>query len=708
MQELDIIPILVVSDSQNKAEMLNGLLRGEGLAVHPQWVDTTAGWNEQKAEPELVFYFDDTTDPALPDVITAARDIGSAVIVVSAQHEPGHAAEAMASGATSQVSLADTPLLAAIARRERRNRNDHARLSVLEHELDQNRRRLRSLIAGAQNAIAYSQEGVISSANPAWARHFGYESAEDLAGLPIMDLFADSDHDALKKVLRGLARGKSSEETIECKGRNADGEEFALELTLGTAEIDGEQQIQFTAATSENHETAGTSEALKEIDELETENKRLAAKLQVMQQCEPESRLLWPAVFAPVAAERINRPLSGSVRALVAFRPADPDKALSTFGPLGMAEAGSSIATTLSPLLEDDDLVVRIDDLTVLAIVSRKDEEKVQKWAEAVLQALGEHIFETSNRSSLLGFSAGIAPIDRVRRLEQLAQQALDAASSVPGTVNRAAASGAITAADTDDTGWAAVINEALEEQRFAIALRPIEDLSNANKLHEATARLLDREGKEILPETFMEPAARLNLAQSLEQRLIGHAFIALLRLLNTEENTQVIVPLSPAVMQDKELGTYLMGLVKRTKARLPAKSLIFELGTEDALHHVAEVEAFVKTVHDLNCGFGLRHYTPNDNADKLLQRIPLECLRLSPDCVIKLGEDETLAGRVTSLARDLAEKNCRIVASGVSDPTLMAKLYNLGITAFDGSVIGDAEIFDAHDASFEAAYKKD
>ncbi len=687
--------------------MLNGLLRGEGLAVHPQWVDTTAGWDEQKTQPELVFYFSDTRKPALKEVIAAARNIGSAVIIVSAQHEAAQAAAAMESGAASQVSLADTGLLAAVARRERRNRNEYARLSVLERELEENRRRLRSLIAGAQNAIAYSQEGVISSANPAWAKYFGYASPDDLVGLPIMDLFAASDHETLKKVLRGLARGKRSEETIECKGRKADGEDFGLALTLGIAEIDGEQQIQFTATTSENHQAAGTSEALKQIDDLETESKRLAAKLRVMQQCEPDSRLLWPSVFAPVAAERINRPLSGSVRALVAFRPADPDKALSTFGPLGIAEAGSSIATTLSPLLEDDDLVVRIDGLTVLAIVSRKDEQRVQKWAQAVLQALGEHIFETSNRSSLVGFCAGIAPIDRVRRLEQLAQQALDAVSNVPGSVSRAAASGAITAADTDDTGWAAVINEALEEQRFAIALRPIEDLSNANKLHEATARLLDREGKEILPETFMEPAARLNLAQSLEQRLIGHAFIALLRLLNTEENTQVIVPLSPAVMQDKGLGTYLMALVKRTKARLPAKSLIFELGTEDALHHVSEVEAFVKTVHELNCGFGLRNYTPNDNADKLLQRIPFECLRLSPDCVIKLGEDEALAGRVTALARELAEKNCRIVASGVSDPTLMAKLYNLGITAFDGSVIGDAEIFDAQDPSFEAAYKE-
>jgi len=706
VQDLDIIPILVVCDTQNKAEMLNGLLRGEGLAVHPQWVTTTANWDKLKTPPELVFYFDDTQEPSLQEVVAAAHGVSAAVIGVSAQHDPVRAAEAIDLGATASLSLAETKLLAAVARRERQNRYERAQLTELEHELEQNRLRLRNLITGAQNAIAYAQEGVISNVNPAWAKRFGYTEPEELVGLPIMDMFSETDQDNLKRVLRALSRGKKSDTSVECTARGANGDEFQLTLELGLAEIEGQQQIQFTAA-SEHAESGENSAALKQIDELEIDNKRLAGKLKALQQCEPDSRLLWPSVFAPVAAERVNRPLAGTVCALVAFHPADPDKALATFGPLGMAEAGGSIATTLSPLLMDEDLMVRIGDLTILAIVNRANEEKVQQWAEAVLRALDEHIFETSTRSSLLGFSAGIAPIDRVRRLEQLAHQALNAASSSPGTVNRVAASTIITAADTDDTGWSAVINEALEERRFAIALRPIEDLSSASKMYEASARLLDREGKEILPEAFMEPASRLDMAQQLEQRLIGHAFVTLLRLLKAEESSQVIIPLSTAIMQDEGLGDYLMALVNRTRARLPAKSLIFELGAEEALNHVAEVEAFVKTIHSLNCGFGLRNFAPNDNADKLLQRIATDSLRLSETCVARLSEDEALAERIRNLTSGLAEKNCRTVASGVSDPTIMAQLYNLGISAFDGSVIGEAEIFNARDPSFEALYSE-
>lgn len=706
MQDLDVIPILVVCETQNKAEMLNGLLRGEGLAVHPTWVNSTDNWEAQKSPPELVFYFEDTREPALDDVIAAADKLAASVIVVSAHHDPAQAAAALASGAAAQISLADTALLAGIAQRERRNRSEHASLKTLEHQLNQARQQLRSLMAGGQKAIAYAQEGVIANVNPAWAECFGYPGPDDLIGLPVMDLFSASGQEALKGLLRSLTRGKDIRNPNTLQGRRVNGETFEIELSLSSAEIDGEPQIQFTVAGSGSGSESGdgaSTAALKHIDTLEIEKKLLQAKLQTLEQREPDSRFLWPATFAPIAAERVNRPLAGSVRALIAFRPADSEKALSTFGPIGMAEAGSGIASLLSPLLEEDDLATRIDGMTVLAVINRPDEEGIQAWAEKALHTLGEHVFETSSRSSLLGYVAGIAPIDRVRRLEQLTHQALRAASGEPNSITRVQSSNVITTADTDDSGWSAMLTEALEEHRFAIALRPIEDLADADKLYEATSRLLDREGKEILPEGFMEPAIRLDLAQPVERWLVGHAFATLLRLLKSSETARVIVPLSPAVMKDRSLGDFLLGLVKKTHARLPVKSLIFELSMEEALQHVADVEEFSQRTQQLHCGFGLRHYKPADNADKLLRRLELDVLRLDPSCVAKLGSDEKLTERIKDLMQKLDGTNCRLIASGVNDANLMAQLYNLGISTVEGSAIGDSEIFNSQNPMFES-----
>lgn len=701
MEDLDIIPILVVCETENKAEMLNGLLRGEGLVVHPQWVKSTQNWEKLKTAPELVFYFQDTTDPSLEEVISAAQKLAAAVIVVAPNHDPEGSAASIAAGATAQVNLADTGLLAVIAQRERRNRSARSVVQTLERQLKQAREQLRGLMTGGQKAIAYVQEGVVADSNPSWVQRFGYGSGDELIGLPIMDLFADEDQQTLKANLRALSRGKGIKTPFTIHGLEVGGDTFEVELDINPVEIDGEKQLQFTIA-AQSEPGNDNSAALVHIDQLEKEKERLETRLHIQEQREPNSKFFWPATFGPIAAERVNRPLSGAVRALVAFRPVDIEKIGKTFGPIGLSEAGGSLATLLSPLLEEEDLAARIDNMTALALINRASEEQIQSWAEQVVHTLGEHVFETSSRSSLVGYSAGIAPIDRVRRLEQLTHQALNAAKNERNTVTRAETSAVITTADTDDSGWPALITEALEERRFAVALRPIEDLASADKLYEASSRLLDREGKEILPDGFMGPAIRLELALPVERRLIGHAFGALLRLLQASETTRVIVPLSAAIMGDETLADFLVGLVKRTNARLPVKSLIFELTLEDALQHVAETEAFSRKIHQLNCGFGLRHYAPGGNAEKLLSRLELDALRLDPKCVAKLASDENLSTRIRSLMAQLDGTECHLIASGVDDANLMAQLYNLGISTLEGNAIGDSEVFNSRNPMFE------
>lgn len=704
VEEPKIIPILVVSDTQNKAEMLNGLLRGEGLAVHPQWVNSLATVDTDKAAPELVFYFDDIGKPALEEVIAAARDMNAALIVVSTKHDQARAATAINLGAAAQVCLAETALLASIVRQEHRNRDDRAKLGALRHKVEQNNRQLRSLLAGTDSAIAYSQEGLITSANPSWVEYFGYSDPAELVDSPVMDLFSKADQDILKKKLRLLKRNKSVDGSIKCKAIRKDGSEFSTELTLETAEVDNEKQIQFTIA-GDKRKSEENAAALKHIDEIETEKNLLLKKLETLSQYESDSRFLWPTIFATIAAERVKRPLAGTARALVAFRPAHPQEAISMFGPLGLSEAGASIASLISPLLKEEDIATRIDQLTILTIVNRADDQEIRTWSESVINTLGEHIFETSSRSSLLGFAAGIAPIDRVRLLEQLTHQAVQATRGEPGSVNLVAPPAEITTVDTDDSGWSALISEALDERRFAIALSPIEDLSNTNKFYTATARLLDREGKEIVPDVFMEPAARLGLVQSIEQRLVGHSFIALLRLLQTDKNARIIISLSASVMKDTGLMNFLSRLIERTKTTPPGKSLIFELSMNETINHVISVERFIKELHPLDCGFGVRDYVPGNNADKVLDKLSIDSLRIGSDCIVELQRDEELAKHIKKLSLKLEAKNCHVIASGVNDANLMAQLYNLGLSTIEGNAIGGAEIFSSQNPMFEALH---
>jgi|GEM_PF-1992514 len=691
-EDLDIIPILVVSDSQNKAEMLNGLLRGEGLAVRPLWTDTTEGWESLPTAPELVFYFTDTGDPDLKSVVRAADAIAAPVVAIAAGDASLQAADALSTGAAAWVPTEDAPLLAATVRRERRYHVALARLQTAEREVENGRRRLESLVASSQDCLAYVQEGVVVETNPAWAERLEYPDADALTGLPVMDLFAGESHETLKQVLKAATKGRGTREPVALVARSAAGKDISLDVEIAAVDVDGERQLQLRVKGEDEAEGPSGELGLR-LDELESENRRLSEAVRASRQSEPGTRLLNPPIFAPAAAERIARPLAGTVRALVVVRPADQDETVSRFDPLEIAEAGTGIGPTVSPLLEDEDIATRIDDLTLVALINRPDQGAIEEWTQAVVQALGEHIFEASNRSSRIGFAAGYAPVDRVRRLDVLTRQALQAAAGRAGTVSHAESGGG-AGAEAQDADWEAMIQEAIAERRFAVAMRPIEDLSRGEKFFEATPRLVDREGREIPPQSFMGPAERLGFIKAIQQRLLGHAFMALLRLLREGDAARVIVPLGPAAMEDDKLAALLVALVKRTEARLPVKSLVLELSLDDAGTRIKAAQEFSGVAARLNCGLGLRDYKPGDAADRLMEHISLDTLRLAPDVVEKLGEDEDLAGRVRELSAAMSEDNCRVIASGVSDANMMALLYNLGISTVEGPAIGDAELF--------------
>ncbi|MGH8271618.1 MAG: EAL domain-containing protein, partial [Gammaproteobacteria bacterium] len=683
-KDLDIIPIHVIADSENKAEMLNGLLRAQGLAVKPVWSDSLDDW--QGSPAELVFYFADTETPTLAEVVKHAEESAAPVIIIAREHDPKEAARALAAGAADWIRAEHDELLAAVARRERAKRHVAHRLRQFERDSERDGRRLKKLFSGSQDAIARLHDGIIVEANVACAELFGHAQPQALVGLPLMDLFAVASHAKLKQSLKTVNKQGAIEDAVNLIARRSDGSEREVKVEFSAPESDDKREAQIVIRGG------ATNASILRIEELETENEELKERAESLRQTETGSRLLWPTSFAPIAAERISRARAGSVRAVVAIRPAAPDDALKTFGALGLAEAGANLAAHVSPLLQADDLATRIADLSLLALINRPHEKTIKEWAETAVKTLGAHIFEGTGNSGHVEFVAGYVPVDRVRRLDALIRQALEAAGGKAGSVTRSKSVAETTAVETDDSGWAALIREALDEHRYTIALQPIMDLASGTKLYAALPRLLDRDGKEIQAASFYPSAARLGLLPVLEHRLAGHALLAQSRLPHDGNSPHVIVPLRVETMMDSAFDDFILNLMARVQTRPPPKSLVLELALDEIMGYVRDAEQFARTAEKLGCALGLRDYTPSVAADKLIALLPISCLRLAPNVMERIGEDEALAANIRSAAESMGERDIRVIATGVGDSNMMATLYNLGIGTVQGPVIGEAE----------------
>src|SRR5207237_1145397 len=89
------------------------------------------------------------------------------------------------------------------------------------------------------DAIIQVQEGIVVDANPAWLELYGV--AEGVSGEPVMDLFDDSTHAALRGALAACLQGRwKADHPLRVNAQLADGSVLPIEMTLALGEHEGE------------------------------------------------------------------------------------------------------------------------------------------------------------------------------------------------------------------------------------------------------------------------------------------------------------------------------------------------------------------------------------------------------------------------------------------------------------------------------------
>jgi diguanylate cyclase (GGDEF)-like protein/PAS domain S-box-containing protein len=109
-----------------------------------------------------------------------------------------------------------------------------------QKELSESELKFRSIFNSSVDAIGVSTTGIHVTANPAYLRMFGYESADQLAGKPILDLIAPSHHPQILDFVRRRAAGEDIPNAYETRGLRRNGSEFDMEVHVSAYELDGE------------------------------------------------------------------------------------------------------------------------------------------------------------------------------------------------------------------------------------------------------------------------------------------------------------------------------------------------------------------------------------------------------------------------------------------------------------------------------------
>ena len=244
MTEQGAVPMIVMTRSQDHVEAINSTLRKAGHPVHCTWLPDARDLSDAitQLNPEMLVTFIEELGTDLASIMKIKQQTAPEmpVLIVRSQIDESAIAEAMRLGAQDVVTLANRSRLQSVVSRELRAYRLERALSTTLSSAREYREQLQKFLEGSADAITHVQEGIIVDANRAWLELFGYSGDDALTGTPLMDLFEQDTHPALKGALVACLQGKWSDHGLKVQALLSDGSTLPLVLSLTQADYENE------------------------------------------------------------------------------------------------------------------------------------------------------------------------------------------------------------------------------------------------------------------------------------------------------------------------------------------------------------------------------------------------------------------------------------------------------------------------------------
>lgn len=686
MSEQSFLPVLVIAQSQNNAEKLNGLLRSAGHAVRPAWAgspaDAEASLKQQT--PDVIFYFVGTNGISLKDVMAIRNKLAPAIPVlgITKVADEDSMAEVIGQGARDLLSMENSARLEAVMLRELKVMRQRRELLNSRKLLKQYHDRFKSFMAQSGDAIAYAQDGIHMEANPAWAELFGYTS-EDIEGIPVMDLFDGKGQGALKNALRDCAKGKKVN-LLEIKGLNAQGEPFDAKLEITRAELKGEPCIEIAI----RREAGGDTSALE-------------AQMAELSKRDPLTGLYHRHYFVDLLSDEMAAKKTNVAQAVLFIKPDKFSNIDDKVGPVSSDGVLKMFGDLLNQKLEKNDIGARFGGNIFTVLQSRKAFKDVEAWAEKFRAAVAGKVFEAGGQSLSMTCSIGIADFGmdapNAGALISLAQQANKQARELGGNRAQLYKPPEEEGGKLSDVGWIRQITSALKQGQFQLVYQPIASLEGSDSnMFDVLVRMLDDDGREIMPAEFIPPAERNGLMVGIDRWIMEQAVKVLADRLREGKKAHFFLRLSDQSLVDGSMPGWIEKLLNSHK--VPTSNVVFQITERSAEGHLKEVKSLATKLMGMKFGIALEHFGVGHASMQMFEHIKMNFIKIDGSFMQALNEDAKRE-KVQQYIEKAKQLKIETVAERVENANAMAMLWQLGVNYIQGNYVQEPEVIMAEEA---------
>ncbi|MCG8436044.1 MAG: EAL domain-containing protein [Gammaproteobacteria bacterium] len=694
LADRNYLPLLVITESQNEAEKLNSILRTAGYAARWNWVSNVEDAESAIAQqmPDLIFWSPKLGDAELTDVI-AMRDRmcpATPVLAIEKKYDEQAVTPLQAGGIHDVVTLDNGDRLKLIVARELDALRTARALQTAESLVREYQERFESFLQESGDAIAYIQDGIHVSSNPTYLELFGIESQDDLEGIPVMDLFAVEDQGKLKTMLKDAAKGKQVE-PAKVKGAKSDGSTFDTTIELSQVELDGEPCIEL-AIRGEG-----------DTSELEAQMEKMGSQMEELGKRDPLTGLYHRHHFVKLLTNEMKQSRNNMARGLLFIKPDSFSDIDDKVGPIASDQVLKLFAALIQQALGKKGVAARFGGNIFTAIVADKDFAGIEKWSQNLRSTVSTRIFEAAGQSTSMTCSIGIADFASEAKnpgaLISLAQQANKQAREAGGNKVQI-----YKPAERDaegkmlDAGWIKQIETALKENRFQLVYQPIASLEgDVSGMFDVLVRMLDKDGKEIMPNEFMPAAERNKLMVPIDRWIMANAFDKVIENAKEKKKVQVFIRLSAQSLTDDTTKEWVSKTIADKK--VPADSVVFQISEENAESYLKEAKEFTDLAKKLKAGVAIEHFGKGRNPIQMFDHIKMSYIKIDGSFISELSNNDTKRDKVQEFIEKAREAAVQTIAERVETATTMAALWQLGINFIQGNYVQEPEVVMAEDA---------
>jgi len=674
LTEQNAVPLIVLSAAREPVEAINSILRRAGHPSHCTWIPALRDLADALTQlnPEMLVHVAESRGEF--EAAVRVRDKlapGVPLLLLAPEVDEAGIAEAMALGARDVVTLANTERLQAVLLRELEVFRTRRTLDATLKSAQDARSQLGTVLHRSNDAIIQVQEGIVVDANPAWLELFGVEGG--IVGEPVMDLFEDSTHAALRGALAACLQGRwKADHPLRVNAQLADGGVLSIEITLALGEHEGEPCVSLMVPSRSREEReaiarpAGAGEALGGLlprrELLEALTRRLATPALGGMRC---LALIWIDKFSDL--ERV-------------------------VGVMASEEILIEFARLLKETLHPKELAGHFGGVRFLVLLERGNEQDINAWSERLLARAQKQVMRIRDKAVTVTCSLGMSVVPSAQvKLDAVIADAFECASK--GAARGGNQRIMSERADNDsrviayDKVWVKHIKAALMENRFRLVQQPIASLQGERPgMFDVLVRMIDHQGQEVLPSEFMAAAGRNDLLKNIDRWVVG----ASLSFAAQRRPECLFVRLSRETVRDAGFLEWLDNHLRSSRAE--AQRLCFQITEESAASHVTQVKALAAVLRTRGFRFALEGFGSGRDSVGLLDSLPLDFVKVDGTIIQGLAGDPQLQLRVRTLVEAARRHNIQTIGERVEDANTMAVLWQVGVQYIQGYLINEPE----------------